>query len=256
MRAVPDHVAVGFVAEHRDLPAADQLGERLQIVPCGHTAGRVVGRIEKDRSRRGIFGEKALDVLHCGAEPVGLLQRRKHGPGRAPLDIGHIGGEVGAEDEHAVTGVEKGFAEELLENLRAGSGDDILFACGNVELAAHELCGGGAKFREARRRAVMRLIGIDGRDAAGARRRRAVERTVADLEFDDVLSRTFQSLGDAKHGERGLDGQGSGKIAESHRLSALQAQISMRAGLTVRNRAAVAARAGRGVRWWRHRPRR
>ena len=53
----------------------------------------------------------------------------------------------------------------------------------------------------------MRLICLDGFDAAGTGRGRAVERAIANLELDDVLAARFECSCDGQDRERGLDRQ-------------------------------------------------
>ena len=109
-------------------------------------------------------------------------------PRLAALDIWKKGGKVRAENEDAVAWVQERFAKELLEDLGPRAHDDVLRVCGDPELIAHEFGRLFAKGRQARRRAVMRLIVANRLFAGGLGRSRALKGTVANLQFNDVLS--------------------------------------------------------------------
>jgi hypothetical protein len=51
MAPTPYHAVVRLVAEHRDVPAADQIGQPLQIFKRGNAAGRVMGAVEENPAR-------------------------------------------------------------------------------------------------------------------------------------------------------------------------------------------------------------
>ena len=122
-----------------------------------------------------------------------------------------------AEHEHAVAGIEKRLAEELLKDLGARPDDDVLRAGGNAELLAHERRRRLAKRRQAGRRTVVRLVLLDRLLAGRLGRRRALERAVADLELDDVLALRLECLGHGQDGERRFDVQVLRKLAECDR---------------------------------------
>ena len=149
-----------------------------------------------------------------GRKPFACSQRRQHGARAAALDVRQVRRKIRAEDEHAVARVQERLAEELLEHLGAGADHDVARLGRDVELLAHELGGRRAKLGHARRRAIVRLVVLDRLHAAGPRRRRAVERAVADLELDDVLAGGLQRARHREHGESRLDGQRAGKITE------------------------------------------
>ena len=149
-----------------------------------------------------------------GPEAVRLPQRRQHGARAAALDVRQVRRKIRAEDEHAVAGIQERLAEELLEHLGAGAGDDVARLGRDVELLAHELRGRRAKLGDAGRRAIVRLVVLDRLHAAGPCRCRAVERAVADLELDDVLAGRLERARHCEHGESRLDGQRAGKITE------------------------------------------
>ena len=132
--------------------------------------------------------EKPLDLGNLGPELIRLQQRSHDGPSAAAFDIRQIGGKVGAEDEHAVARIEKRLAKKLLEDLGPRSSNDICRLGRNVELALHESGGGLAEFGNPRRRAVMRLVLLDGLHAGRLGRCRAVKGAVADLEFHNILA--------------------------------------------------------------------
>ena len=130
---------------------------RLQVVLRRHAAGGVVRRVE-ERSRAATGRPRGS--ARCRprrAESHSLAARRQHGACAAALDVRQIRREVGAEDQHAVAGIQEGLAEELLEHLRAGAGDDVARLGGNVELFADELRGRSSELGDAGRRAIVRL---------------------------------------------------------------------------------------------------
>ena len=126
--AAPDHSVVRLVAEDRDVLAPHELGEPFQIVERRDAAGRIVRAVEKDGPRRLVVGEESPHVVQVRPEIVRRLQLRHHDARVAPEDVRRIGREVRAEDQHAVAGIQKRLAEQLLEVLRARSRDDV-FAC-------------------------------------------------------------------------------------------------------------------------------
>ena len=187
---------------------------RLQIVFGRHAAGRIVGRVEEDRLGRLVLGQKPLDLGHVGPELVRLRQGPHDGPRTAPQDIRQVRREIRPEDEHAVARIEKRLAEELLEDLRAWPGDDVLGLGRDAELALHEAGRRLAELGDARRWTVVRLVLLIAWTPAALADGRAVERAVADFQLDDVLPRRFQGLGDGQHGKGRLDRQGTRKLAE------------------------------------------
>lgn len=60
----------------------------------------------------------------------------------------------------------------------------------------------------------MRLVRLDGFDARRLGGRGALERTVADFQFDDVLAGGFELLGDGEHRKGRLDRQRLGEFTE------------------------------------------
>ena len=63
----------------------------------------------------------------------------------------------------------------------------------------------------------MRLVLLNRTDARRFRAERAVERAVANLQLDDVLSLSLQRLRHGKHRERGFDCERLSKLAKSDR---------------------------------------
>ena len=86
--------------------------------------------------------EKPPHVVEVRAEVVRRLQLRQHDARVAPEDVRRIRGEVRAEDQHAVAGVEERLAEQLLEVLRARARDDVIAGDRQPVLAVHVLGGG------------------------------------------------------------------------------------------------------------------
>ncbi len=213
MLALPNHVAIGLVAENGDVLPPHQVGNLFQIVDGRHTAGRVVGRIEEDGPRRFVFRQEPFDLGDLRAELIRLSQRPHDGPGAPPLDVRQIGRKIGPEDEHAIARVQKRLAEELLKDFCPGAGDNVLGLGRDAELAFDEAGGCLAELGDAGGRAIVRLVVLDGLDARRLGRCRAVEGAVADFQLDDVLSGRFETLGDGQHGERRLDGERTGKLA-------------------------------------------
>ena len=176
------------------------------------------GEFRKIAFGAGSSARNCLMSIDVWPELVLLAQRRQNGSRLPALDVRQERREVRAEHERAVARIQKCLTEELLENLRARPGDDVLRAGGNPELLAHELRG---------RPRETRAGPATGSSATGCRwmacspaafaERRALERAVADLQLDDVLALGLEGLGDGQDRESRLDVQILRKLAECDR---------------------------------------
>lgn len=142
MPSLPDHMAVRFVTEDGDVLATDEISEVTEVFFRGDAAGGIVRRVEKDRLDAGILAEDGFDFRDVGAEVVALFERAEDDATVAALDIGDVGGEIGAEDEDTIAGIDEGLAEELLEDLGTWADDDVFPFGGDIEFAFDE--GGGS----------------------------------------------------------------------------------------------------------------
>ena len=116
---------------------------------------------------------------------------------RAPaLEVRDVGGELRAEHQHAVAGVEQRLGEILLERLGAGRHHHVPGRRADPELGGDEPRRGVAEFGQAEAGAVARPVRLDRPDAGGLGVRRARERAVADLELDDLLPLRLQGPGE------------------------------------------------------------
>ena len=215
MAAVPDHVAVRLVAEDGDVAAANEVGDRASSRPassrrpsgCAASSGR--SRAATDR-RRG--------TARCRRRRAGTRSPGVSGvsTARAPRRsmFGRYVGKYGLKTSTPSPGFKNASQKNCSKTLAPGPATMLLGLGRNVELLAHELGGRRAKLRHAGRRAVVRLVVLDRLHAARPRRRRAVERAVADLELDDVLAGRLQRARHREHGESRLDGQRASKITE------------------------------------------
>ena len=210
--APPDHVAIRLVAEDGDVLAADEVGDALQVVLRRHAAGRVVRRVEEDRPRRRVVLEELLDV---GDRRAGSRSPACSGvsTARAPRRsmFGMYVGKCGLKTSTPSPGSRNASQKNCSNTFAPGPTTTFSASAGMSNSVAHELGGRRAELGKARRRAVVRLVVLDGLDAAGARRGRAVERAVADLQLDDVLACGLQRSGDGQHGEGRFDGERAGE---------------------------------------------
>ena len=212
---LPDHVAVRLVAEHRDVAAANEVGDALQVVlasprrrsGCAASSGRsraATGpRRGTARCRRRRAGSRSLA---CSGVSTARAPRRSM--------FGRYVGKYGLKTSTPSPGFRNASQKNCSNTLAPGPTTMLLGLGRDAELLAHELGGRLAELGNARRRAVVRLVVLDRLHAAGPRRRRAVERAVADLELDDVLAGGLQRARHREHGESRLDGQRAGKITE------------------------------------------
>ena len=106
----------------------------------------------------------------------------------AAFDVGRVGRKGGTEHQYRIARIEKGLAEELLEDFRPRSDDYVFMRKQNavflLEFGRHCI----AKAHQAQRRAVMRLIVVDRLVPRVEGARGAIEWAVADLQFDDVFA--------------------------------------------------------------------
>lgn len=214
MASLPDHVAVGFVAEDGDVLAADEVGEIAEVFFRGDATCGVVRAVEEDGLDAGVLAEDGFDFRDVGAEVVALFEGAEDDPAVAALDIGDVGGEIGAEDEDAIAGIDEGFAEELFEDFGTGTDDDVFAFGGDIEFAFDE--GGCAVTESGKsgRGAIVGLIVLNGADAGVFGRGGAFEGAVTDFEFDDVFACGLEVFGDGEDGECSFDGELLGEITE------------------------------------------
>ena len=126
--ALPDHVVVRLVTEDRDVPAADQLRQAVQVLGRRYAAGGVVRRVEEDRLGLRLALHEALDVVQIRTKLILLLERRMDDAPAAAGDVRLVGRELRREKQDGIRAIEKCLAEELLEHLCAGADDDVFRA--------------------------------------------------------------------------------------------------------------------------------
>ena len=144
----PHHMAIGFVAEYGDLLASDQVCDAAEILLGRDAPGRVVWGVEKDRLRRRILRQEALDISGVRPKLVRLSEGREHRPTTPSFDVRHVRRKIRAEDQHPIAWVEKRLAEELLENLGTWSDHYVLALGGDPEFVAEELSRRITEFRQ------------------------------------------------------------------------------------------------------------
>jgi len=214
MPSFPDHVAVGFVAEDGDVLAADEVGEIAEVIFGGDASGGIVRGVEEDSLDAGVLAEDGFDFRDVGAEVVALLKRAEDDATVTALNIGDVGGEIGAEDEDAIAGVNEGFAEELFEDFGPGADDDVFAFGGDIEFAFDEGGCSVTESGESGRGAIVGLIVLNGTDAGVFGGGGAFEGAVTDFEFDDVFASGLEIFGDGEDGECCFDGELPGEITE------------------------------------------
>ena len=155
----------------------------------------------------GSVARKSLDILGRRPKLVFDLQGRQHRPRTAPLEVGHIGRKLGAEDQNPVARVEHRLGEELLERLGTRADHDVFGRHRIAEFGRDEPSRRRPELRQPQTRTVARLVFLDRPDARLLGVRRAGKRTVADLELDDVLSLGLEGPRDGQHGEGRLGRQ-------------------------------------------------
>ncbi len=193
VRPLPDHVAVRLVAEDGDVLAADEIGDASQVFLGGDAAGRIVRGVQEDGLRRRVCRRgTARSSDDSGRNSCDCMQRRADDrPRPAALDVRHIGREsTGLKTSTPSPGLRNASQKNCSKTLAPGPTTMFSAFGGNAELAFDELGGRLAELRQPRRRAVVRCDSSGSASiAARLRRRGALERAVADLEFDDVLAR-------------------------------------------------------------------
>ena len=194
--ALPDHVAVGLVAEdrRRSLPRT-RSAMSLQVLLRRDAAGRVVRRIEKDRPRR---RRPRREIARCSCDVRPKLVRllaAARAPARAPRRsmFGMYVGKYGLKTSTPSPGFRNASQKNCSKTFAPGPDDDVLRLGRDVELGADELARRprGTPAAPATGNSATGCSWIASMPAACARRG-AVERAVADFQLDDVLARGLQ----------------------------------------------------------------
>ena len=141
MFAFPDHVAIRFVTEHRDVPPPNQIGNVPQILLSRYAARRIVRRIQKDRTGRRIVVQKFFDVRHLRTEFCLRLQGLQNGPRGAPLNVRQVRRKVRTENEATVAGTKKCFAKELFKHFGSRTDSNIFCRDRNRKLVLQKFRG-------------------------------------------------------------------------------------------------------------------
>ena len=201
------------------------------------------GLFRKIARGRFVAREKLPHVVQVRAEVVRRFQLGQHDARVAPEYVRRIGGEVRAEDQHGVAGVQERLAEQLLEVFRARAGDHMVARDRQSVLAIDVLGRGLPELHDAERRAVPAVAVADGLHARLDGFRRGRKRAVADLELDDVLARGHETLGDGEDAEGAFDADGRGELAE---MSGIRERIIAR-DLTAGNMFIIYEHMNRGI---------
>src|SRR5262249_20758867 len=159
--SLPDHVAIGLVAEDSNVPAAHEVGDAAQVLRRSDATGRIVRRGEEDRlgPRRG--ADAAVAVIQVRPALVLLAELARISDRAAAVDSRFVGREVRTEYQDGVAGTEERLAEELLERLRARADDHVLCRDRDAEVPLVALGDGLAEAGEAQGRAVVRCLILD-----------------------------------------------------------------------------------------------
>ena len=198
VRALPDHVAVRLVAEDRDVAAAHEVGDRRcrsssVVTPpvglCGELRkiARGAGSSLRNRSISATSGRNSFDC--CSGVSTARAPRRSM--------FGMYVGKYGLKTSTPSPGLRNASQKNCSKTFAPGPATMFSASAGMPNSARHELRRRLPELGNPGRRAIVRLVVLDRVDAAGPRRRGAVERAVADLELDDVLALGLERLATA-----------------------------------------------------------
>src|SRR5262249_43291393 len=131
----PNHMAIGLIAEDGHVAAADQFCQAVQVFGGGNSARRVVGGVEKNGPGTRRIMEKSLHIVQIRPKMIFLAERAVHHSATAAFDVWSVRREMRRENQDGIVRVKEGFAEELLEDLGAGSDNHIVGCHVDAELA-------------------------------------------------------------------------------------------------------------------------
>ncbi len=199
MLAVPDHVAVRLVAEDGDVAcrgpgrrcAASRPRSSRRRSGCAASSGRspaATGRRSGTARCRPASGRKSF-ACFSGVSTARAPRRSM---------FGMYVGKYGLKTSTPSPGFRNASQKNCSNTFAPGPTTMFSgFAPGCRTPSRTNSAAACAELRQAGRRAVVRLVLLDGVDAGRTRRGRAVERAVADLELDDVLARGLQRVATA-----------------------------------------------------------